>query len=156
MNESDRSFAEAILNRIMKGGSINGMRFFTPQLLIDGPSDIRQEAFINLESSWVLFESLPETLPEKIEEMSREQEELEILKLKGEEIEKINILSPNPHLLINFKSGRALYLNGESEMYEPWTAGLTTHGNSHEHWLVVACPGGGLAVWAPEKWQANA
>jgi hypothetical protein len=81
MNESDRSFAEAILNRIMKGGSINGMRFFTPQLLIDGPSDIRQEAFINLESSWVLFESLPETLPGKIEEMSREQEELEILKL---------------------------------------------------------------------------
>ena len=66
---------------------------------------------------------------------------------------KFKILSPWPHLVIHFKSGRVLYIHGKDEQFEPWTAGLSNHGKNSDNWLVVACPGGGLAVWAPEDWR---
>jgi methionyl-tRNA formyltransferase len=155
MEEADRKFAELVLNRLFKDSSVNGLRFFTPQLLLDGPKDIRQDGYINLTSEWEVFESVPAKYPESFKEISQEQEELEIHKLRGEEVEKVEVLSPWPHLVVHFKSGKVLYLNGKDEQYEPWTAGLTNFGNDSDQWLVVACPGGGLAVWAPEGWNNN-
>jgi len=155
MEESDRKLAESILNRLMIGSSVTGLRFFTPQLLLDGPSDIRQEAFINLTSGWEVFDSLPTQFPEVIEEMSLEEEEIKIHSLRGEEVKKIEILSPWPHLVTYFESGKVLYLNGKDDQYEPWTAGLSNFGIDSDNWLVVACPGGGIAVWAPDDWNKN-
>ncbi|TVP14335.1 hypothetical protein [Shewanella sp. KCT] len=150
MDESDRKFAEAVLNRLMKGSSVNGLRFFTPQLLLDGPDDIRQEAYINLSSEWDIFEEIPDELNLNFEELTQEQEEFKLHRLRGEEVDKIQILSPWPHLVVHFKSGKLLFMNGEDHDYEPWQAGLTNHGEDSDTWLVVACPGGGMAVWCPE------
>lgn len=153
MVEADRKLAESVLNRLMVGSSVNGLRFFTPQILLDGPKDIPQEAYVNLTSEWEVFDSKPEAFPAKFPEISQEQEEVEVHKLRGEEVESIEILSPWPHLVMSFKSGKVLVLNGQDEQYEPWTAGLTNYGSDSEQWLVVACPGGGLAVWAPDGWN---
>jgi hypothetical protein len=153
MNEPDRRLAEDVLNRLFKNSTVNGLRFFTPQLLVDGPRDIRQDGYVNLTSEWVLMDSWSSDYPEQFEELTQEQEEKEIHAMRGQEIEKVKILSPWPHLLLFFKSGKALYMNGKDEMYEPWTAGLTNHGKNSDTWLVVACPGGGLAVWAPDNWR---
>lgn len=150
MEERDRQLAEAVLNRLFQNGSVNGLHFFTPQLLLTGPKDIRGEGYINLTSEWIVLDSVPEKYPEQLKESTQEEDELEIHKLRGEEVEKVEISSPWPHLIIHFKSGKVLYLNGKDEQYESWTAGLTNFGNDSELWLVVACPGGGLAVWAPE------
>ncbi len=151
MEEEDRQLAVSVLNRLMKGSSVTGLRFFTPQLLLEGPKDINQEAFINLTSGWLVFDSWPSSFPEDIAELPTEEEEAKIHKLRGEEVESIDIQSPWPHLVVSFKSGKVLFLNGRDEKYEPWTAGLTKFGNSDQYWLVVACPGGGLAIWAPES-----
>ena len=137
----------------MQGSAVSGLRFFTPQLLLDGPKDIRQEAFINLSSEWDIYEKILPEFPATFKELTQEEEELEIHKLREEEVERIEILSPWPHLVVYFKSGRVLYMNGKDEAYEPWTAGLTSFGNDADEWLVVACPGGGLAIWAPENWN---
>jgi hypothetical protein len=150
MEERDRQFAESVLNRLFKESSVNGLRFFTPQLLLDGPRDILQDGYINLTSEWVVFESVPSHYPDNFKELSQEKEELEIYKLRGQQVEKIEILSPWPHLVVHFKSGKVLYVHGKDEQYESWTAGLTSYGKDSDKWLVVACPGGGLAVWAPE------
>lgn len=151
--EEDRKLAESVLNRLMKNSSVTGMRFFTPQLLLDGPKDINQEAYINLTSEWEIFDEHPEQFPQTLEELPQEEEELKIHSLRGEEVESVEILSPWPHLVVNFKSGKVLYMNGKDEQYEQWTAGLTSFGESDQTWLVVACPGGGLAVWAPENYE---
>ncbi len=150
MDESDRKFAESVMNRLMKGSSVNGLRFFTPQLLLDGPKDIAQEAYINLSSEWDIFDSLPEKFPVECEDLTQEQEEIKLHQLRGEEVKEIKILSPHPHLVVHFESGKFLYMNGEGQVYEPWQAGLTSHGENSDTWLIVACPGGGMAVWCPE------
>jgi len=153
MNDLDRKLAESVLNRLFEGSSVNGLRFFTQQLLLDGPKDINQEGFINLSSEWEILDNEPIEFPEYFKELSEEDEEFEIHKLRGEEVEKIKILSPYPHLVVYFKSGKILYMKGEDEQYEPWTAGLTNFGKGSDTWLVVACPGGSLAVWVPEGWE---
>jgi len=155
MEEADRKLAESVLNRLMKGSSVTGLRFFTPQLLLDGPKDINQEGIINLTSEWLVFDSTPYEFPTEFEEITQEEEELKIHALRGEEVDKIQILTPWPHLVVYFKSGKVLYMNGEDHQYEPWTAGLTSFGVDAEYWLVVACPGGGLAVWASEEFSNN-
>ena len=155
MNESDRQLAESVLNRLLKGSSVTGLRFFTPQLLFDAPKDINQEGIINLTSVWEIYDKLPENFPEEIEEISIEEEELKLHSLRGEEVKRIEILSPWPHLVVHFNSGKVLYMNGEDHVYEPWTAGLTGFGSDADYWLVVACPGGGLAVWAGEEFSGD-
>lgn len=153
MEERDRKLAEAVLNRLFCGSSVNGLRFFTPQVLLDGPKDIRQEGFINLASEWVVLDSVPDEYPSSFEELTQEEEEFAVCELRGEEVDKVEILSPWPHLVVHFRSGKVLYMRGKDEQYEPWTAGLTSFGKDSDMWLVVACPGGGLAVWAPEGWE---
>jgi len=155
MEELDRKFAEDVLNRLFKDSSVNGLRFFTPQLLLDGPKDIRQEGYINLTSEWEVFEILPSKFPDTFMELSQEEEELKIHKLRGQEVERIEVLSPWPHLVVHFKNGTVLYMHGKDEQYEPWTAGLTSYGKEADEWLVVACPGGGLAIWAPDGWESH-
>ena len=153
MEELDRKLAEEVLNRLFVSSTVNGLRFFTPQLLVDGPNDIRQDGYVNLTSEWVVLESPCSESPNEFEELTQEQEEIAIHAMRGQEIESVKIFSPWPHLQITFKSGMALFMNGKDEKYEPWTAGLTSHGKNSDTWLVVACPGGGLAVWVPENWR---
>lgn len=153
MTERDRQFAESVLNRLFRESTVTGLRFFTPQLLLDAPRDIRQDGYINLTSEWGLFDSPPSAYPDSFGELTQEEEELQIHRLRGEEVEKVEILSPWPHLVVHFKSGKVLYMNGRDEQYEPWTAGLTSFGGNSDTWLVVACPGGGVAVWVPEGWE---
>jgi len=155
MNNSDRKLAEAVLNRLFCGSTVTGLRFFTPQILLDGPKDIPQEGIINLTSEWGIFNSPLDEFPESFEQLTQEEEEIKIHNLRGEEVQKVEIASPWPHLMIFFKSGKVLYLNGHEEVYEPWTAGLTNFGNTKDEWQVVACPGGGLAVWAPKGWDGG-
>ena len=153
MENQDRKLAVSVLNRLMKNSSVTGMRFFTPQLLLDGPNDINQEAYINLTTDWQVFDHRPEHFPKEFEELSQEEEESKIHQLRGEEVDNIEIQSPWPHLIVTFKSGKVLFINGKDSQYEPWTSGLTSFGDNREQrWLVVACPGGGLAVWAPIFW----
>jgi hypothetical protein len=150
--EQDRVLAESVLKRLMVGSYINGMRFFTPQILMEGPSDIGGESFINLTSDWAVFEKRPDDLPNSVSEISDEDQLSEIIKIRGEKIIGVEILKPWPHLVISFKSGKILFLNGKDHQYEPWTAGLN-HLGIEDQWLVVACPGGGLAVWAPKNFE---
>jgi hypothetical protein len=151
MNEADKILAEAVLNRLMKNSSVTGLRFFTPQLLLDGPKHIKQECFIKLSSNWKIFESFPNEFPEELDDITPQKEELNIHSLRGEEVEKVRILYPWPYLLIHFKSGKVLYLIGKDEQYEAWTAGLTNFGKTSDNCLVIACPGGELTVWTPEN-----
>ena len=155
IEERDRKLAEDVLNRLFKDSSVAGLRFFIPQLLLEGPKDICQDGYINLTSDWDLFSSMPGEFPEHFKELTLEEQEIKLHKLRGEQVEKVEILSPWPHLVVHFKSGKVLCMNGKDKQYEPWTAGLTSFGIDSDQWLVAACPDGGLAVWVPEGWQGS-
>lgn len=152
--EDARKLAESVLRKLLMGSSVIGMRFFSPQITMDGPSDIGGDAFVSLGSEWVVFDKRPKKFPDSLPDITEEKEIAEIVKIRGEEIIDVEILKPWPHLVITFKSGKTLFLNGQDNLYEPWTAGLT-HLGIKDRWLVVACPGGGLAIWAPDNFTSN-
>jgi len=108
MSKADdaRLFGARVLNRLMVGGCVCGMRFFTPQMLIDGPADPGGECFVNLTSEWIVVEGRPATFPKGIPETSQEDEEAAILGLRGLEVASVEISTPWPHLMIFFTDGR--------------------------------------------------
>ena len=65
---------------------------------------------------------------------------------KQEEITDIFLGEQEPHLTLQFTSGVLLTIFGVDNLYESWQAGTDS-----QDWLVVACPGGDVAVWSPEN-----
>ena len=150
MTETDTQVATRVLEHLLKGAEVSGLRFGTPQLLFDGVNRLPGEAYINLESHWLHFEQRPDQFPlqeSEPPEMPRDEELEALLRLRGRTIVNVEIMSP-PHLVLTFDDDSVLYINGHDDMYESWQAGQSR--SDDDIWLVVACPGGGLAVWAPD------
>lgn len=57
-----------------------------------------------------------------------------------------------PHLIISFESGRTFFLNGHHNKYESWELGVWFP-EKDEDFLVVACPGDNLSIWAPDNFK---
>lgn len=80
--------------------------------------------------------------------VSDEEEYEYIISLRHKTVVGVEVCDPVPHLLLTFDNGSILYVNGHDEQYEPRQAGQSI--SESETWLVVACPGDLLAIWAPE------
>jgi len=71
-----------------------------------------------------------------------------IISLRDKTVAEVEVCYPVPHLLVTFDDNSILYVNGHNDKYEPWQAGQSH--SKDETWLVVACPGDAIAIWAPE------
>lgn len=71
-----------------------------------------------------------------------------IYQLRGNRIVDVALGIDAPHLMIKLENGQIIFVNGWHPKYECWQLGVAM-GDPAERWLVVACPGGGIAVWAP-------
>lgn len=156
MDARDKEFAEKVIERLCKGGQVEGVRFGPIlQILIregDSAPSIKAQVYLNLGSAWMISDGPPEVVP-KIEgdfpAMSVEEELAAICGVREQVIVSANLAPEVPHLFLALDSGKVLCLNGHDEQYEPWQLGVAG-GDPNAVWLVVACPGDELAVWAPE------
>ena len=114
-------------------------------------TNVRGEPYLNLSSSWRVYESRPTEFPELHAELVDEGAEAELqraISLRHKQVTNVEVLSPWPHLVFTFSDGAVLYLNGRDDQYEPWTAGLGGVAQDQQT-QVIACPGGELAFVLP-------
>jgi len=156
LTSDDRQLAQAVLTRLFRGGQIGGIRFGPIlQVLIDrrDPEEpLQGQVYLNLESTWVVFERPPLVWPtceEDIPEPSMEERLRVLCSLRDATISEVALGTEQPHLTLKFEGGRLLFINGKDDHYESWEVG-TSHGDPAKPWLVVACPGGKVSVWAPK------
>jgi hypothetical protein len=157
MYAKDKKIAEAVLSHICVGGRISGIRFGpTLQILIDDfdkKAAVRGLAYVNLSSTWAVYDSTPATYPdceEDLPELSADEQCRLICSVRESQIMEVELGESQPHLIIKLEAGKTIFINGRHEMYECWQSGVSC-GDPNEMWMVVACPGGGVAVWAPES-----
>ena len=156
---SDAADATKVLAHLIEGEEVAGLRFGGPQILFtSGVSRPLGEPYINLLSAWAVYATRPASFPAREEEVPGEREDAgecaAILGLRYATVQCVEVLEPVPHLVLTFTDGRVLFLWGGHPQYESWQAGLSFSGE--ENWLVVAAPGGGVAVWAPASFWAGA
>jgi hypothetical protein len=145
--------ATRILRHLMVGEQPSGLRFGTTQILFQcSPGKPVGEPYVNLTSAWCVFPSRPVLLPateSEVQGPATDEDEYDcIISLRHKTVADVEVCYPVPHLLITFDDGCVLYVNGHNDQYEPWQAGQSFSGDAH--WLVVACPGDRIAIWAPE------
>lgn len=160
MDEKDKWLAESVLSRLCQGAQIDGIRFGPVlQLLItdhsSGKDPIAGQTYLNLGSKWTVFDSAPASLPDSETElpgMTEDQQIQTICGMRGLTITGIELGRSQPHLIITLEDGRVFFLNGRDDQYESWQLGVAM-GDPAESWLVVAVPGGDIAVWAPKGFR---
>ncbi|MEM1116682.1 MAG: hypothetical protein AAF845_03725 [Bacteroidota bacterium] len=161
MTPDDKAFAEAVIGRLCVGAQIDGVRFGPVlQLLItdhaSGKPPLPGQVYLNLGSTWQLFSSRPSSFPEGEDALPdyEDEEALRILcDLREAEVVDVALADDAPDLILTLADGRVFFLNGRHEQYETWQLGLA-YGRPDETWLVVACPGNGVAVWAPNSFTS--
>lgn len=166
MNKENRDFAERVLKHLCIGAKIDGLRFgvssAATQVYLtkyEGFDDLAGQLYLNIESKWTLFDSVPSQFPNnesQIADISEEEEYSQIIKIRREKITDIKLADATPHLIINLESGSILFVNGFHEKYECWQVGVHFD-NDWLHfdndWLVVACPMNGIATWTSNKFE---
>jgi hypothetical protein len=157
MDEKDKHLAEAVLQRLCEGSQIGGIRFGPVlQILISHINHERDEpiygqVYLNLGSSWKVFNSRPASFPKgerELPEASAEEQLHAICDLRERTIIKAELGENQPHLILTLDDGRVVFVNGKHDMYECWDMGVAF---SRDGWQVIACPGGGVAIWAPKS-----
>jgi hypothetical protein len=156
MDAKDKQLAEAILRRLCANSQIGGIRFGPVlQILIShvnqkGDEPIYGQVYLNLGSRWKVFDSRPISFPnseDELPEASAEKQIQTICDLRDRTIIKAELGENEPHLILTLDDARLVFVNGKHDMYESWDVGVAFSG---EVWKVIACPGGGVAIWAPK------
>ena len=158
MNYSDRRLAQAVIKRLCQGAQIDGIRFGPIlQLLLTIPSSsklaVKGQVYLNLASTWDIFDRLPSMFLESETDLPRiavGQQIAAICSIREQVISEARLEDGVPHLILTLESGKVLFLNGHHEKYETWQLGVAFN-DPAEPWMVVACPGDNIAVWASES-----
>ena|SRR5215468_1976690 len=157
MEAKDKQLAEAVLRRLCCNSQIGGIRFGPVlQILIthinhEGDEPIHGQVYLNLGSSWKVFDTRPNSFPsgeEELPEASSGEQIQEISDLRECTIVRSEISENEPHLVLTLDDGRVVFVNGKHDLYECWEVGVAF---SLDLWKVIACPAGGLAIWAPKS-----
>ena len=157
MNIKDKQLAEAVLRRLCKEAQIDGIRFGPVlQILIShvnhlGDDPLHGQVYLNLGSSWKVFDSRPAFFPngeDELPQAAAEEQIQAICDLRERAITNAEICENEPHLILTLEDGRVLFVNGKHDLYECWDMGVAF---SADKWQVVACPGGAVAIWAPQS-----
>ena len=157
MDAKDKHLAEMVLQRLCVDSNIGGIRF-GPVLQIlfshtnhEGDDNISGQVYLNLSSSWKVFPSRPASFPsgeDELAEVSTDEQIQAICDLKERAIVKAELGEDEPHLILTMDDGRVVFVNGKHDMYESWDMGVAF---GEDIWQVIACPGGGVAIWAPKS-----
>lgn len=154
MNNEEKLVAEETLQHLFVGSSVDGIQFglssATAKIYFTHYDRNGNEDFVylNIESKWSVYPNDTVTFPKTesdIMDMTEEEEYWNVYKIRRQKVTQIRIGEMSPHLYISLESGLILFVNGFHEKYECWQSGVLFD----DSWLVVACPGNGIATWAP-------
>lgn len=153
---ADRALAERVLRRLCVGAIIEGIRFGPILQVLLANDDWRGkpipgQVYLNLESKWTTFPSRPPRFPDSeddLPDVSDDDQVRVLCRLRLRKIAAVELGQAAPHLLLTLEDGSMFFVNGRHEMYECWQLGVC-YAEPPNAWLVVACPGGDVAVWAP-------
>ena len=148
-DQPSSELAESILRRLLVGSIVNGVRFGVLELLFDTQA-VSGEPSLLLASAWTVYPERPDAFPENesdIDEGTSDDELALAVSLRHKEVLSVEVFSPWPHLVLTFTDKSVLFLNGKSDRYEPWIAGV--YGDQKERTEVIACPGGDFAFILP-------
>ena len=160
MDSKDKQLAESVLRHLCEGSDIDGIRFGPAlQILItDHASDkepIHGQVYLNLGSAWKVFVARPDSFPDgegDLPGVTPEEQIQTICSLRERTIVRVELGKHQPHLILTLDDGRVVFINGKHEAYECLDMGVAFGGGGG---LVVACPGGDVAVWAPSKFAQS-
>lgn len=160
MDAKDKYQTETVLRHLFVGTQIGDIRF-GPILGIEFTDtsqklSVQGGRYINLGSNWKVYESRPASFPDREEDLPElnEEEQIRLIcALREHQVTKIELGESQPHLILTFIDGSVFFLNGRHEMYECWVAGVSC-GTPNELWMIVACPGGDVAIWTPDSFVA--
>jgi len=154
VDKDERLIAEETLKHLFVGSSVDGMQFglspATTKIYFThyGRNSDEDFVFLNIESKWSIYPSDTVSFPGSeiaMMDMTEEEEYWNLYKIRRQKVTQIKIGEMSPHLYITLESGLILFVNGFHEKYECWQSGVLFD----DSWLVVACPGNGIAIWAP-------
>lgn len=156
MNATDKALAEAVIRRLCVGAQVAGIGFGPSlQLLLSDQPPIRGQVYLNLESTWTVYAERPAAFPPaggELLEYSEEEAIRRLCDLREAVIRDAELAEDAPDLILTFEDGRVFFLNGRDDAYETWQLGVA-FARDDPPWLVVACPGGEVAVWAPRSFD---
>lgn len=131
------------------------------KILIDFTGDkispVNGQVYLNLVSRWMIYDSPIQQFPnyeEEIPDIPVEEQLRLLCSIREKIIVDVQLGVDWSHLIIHLESGKVFFLNGCDADSECWQLGVAM-GEPGESWFVVARPGGDLAVWAPESFNAE-
>ncbi|MBW3111613.1 hypothetical protein KYJ26_07215 [Bacillus sp. MCCB 382] len=157
IDAKDKMQAEALLNNLYQHSQLDGVQFgISPGLLMLSffhyqNTDVEDpQLFLNIESKWCLLDPGVKQYPlseDEIVDISEEGKLLQIIRMRRQTVTKVELVGEEaPHLLIRFKNGSSIFINGHDDEFECWHAGI-----DGESELVSALPGQELAIWTIEE-----
>ncbi|MGE7766657.1 hypothetical protein [Peribacillus sp. NPDC096540] len=161
MDKGEKTDALKVLNFLCIGAKIEGLNFYGLRLLLSesetNSNRINGQIYINIESQFCLFNSLPKSIPLTNELPNMDLiESLKILcELRLKQIVDVSLHDKSPHLFLTFETGEVLFIWGHDDKYESWQVGVIKTSIDDEDWDIVACPNNGLAIWGPEDIVGN-
>jgi hypothetical protein len=157
MNAREKRRTEAVLCTLCIGLQIVGARWFASSFSIaletvnPHPHRERYDLCLTVESHWTVFPTRPERFPAseaELPDMSLEERLVALARLAGQDIVEVSLGDEAPHLILTFDAGSVFFLNGAHESYECWNIATATE-EVDKNWLIVAVPGGQIALFAP-------
>jgi len=135
VKREEKQEAEEVLTRLFSGATLTdvGDDFTSTYIRLKFKGKGGEPLVITVENEWEL------TPPRSFF----------TLMANHEVVTSISLGENYPHLIVCFSGGETLRANGIDSLYESWQAGTKT-----QDYLVVACPGGTLAIWVPENEQS--
>jgi hypothetical protein len=158
MDADDKSQAESALRELCLGKQIVGVRWYAFNFFIEIESVNTQlphawniALLLTVESRWTVFPAWPVHLPEREQDLpnsSLEERVVTLARLAGQDIVGVRLGDDYPHLILTFDSGSVFFLNGYHDSYECWNLSSVGAPDNND-WLIVAVPGGEVAIFAP-------
>ncbi len=183
--DQDKPIAEAILRRLCLGAEIvavfrDGFPGVT-KLMIDDNDFARAkklphfaayakhrpwyESLLMIEYRWAVLANAPEASAEQeqaiagaLPEPATDLQLAELATLHGDPIVEVRLGTSLGHLILQFDSGRCLFIHGDAGPYEAWEIRVMSPdglNDTENRWLLVNTPGGDVCMWTPDDFDPN-
>jgi len=116
--------AQRALDHLLLHESVDGIRFGPiPQILFTADASktprIEGQVYINLGTRWTVFASRPVEFPtveNDLPEVSQGEEFMRICDLRQVRVQKVELGSNAPHLILTMEDGRVVFINGHDDI----------------------------------------
>ena len=96
-----------------------------------GGEPLKGQVYLNLGSSWKVFETRPASFPngeDELPEASQDEQIQTIVCIRERIINKVELGKTEPHLILTLDDGKVVFVNGKHDQFECWDIGIAFNG----------------------------